>query len=85
MPRAEPLLRAHLKELPLDVFAIRMFAELAGRIGRYKDSESLLRRGQFTLESRQLRPRLFPLHLGPQLFLICSGPCVHPLLRRGGG
>ena len=41
---AEPLLREHLKEDPFDVAAIRMFAELAGRIGRYKDSESLLRR-----------------------------------------
>lgn len=41
---AEPLLRAHLKDDPFDVFAIRMFAELAGRIGRYRDSENLLRR-----------------------------------------
>ncbi len=41
---AEPLLRAHLKESPFDVAAIRMFAEVAGRIGRYKDAENLLRR-----------------------------------------
>ena len=41
---AEPLLRQHLKDDPFDVSAIRMFAELAGRIGRYKDAESLLRR-----------------------------------------
>ena len=41
---AEPLLRAHLKEDPFDVAAIRMLAELAGRIGRYKDAETLLRR-----------------------------------------
>lgn len=41
---AEPLLRAHLKEDPFDVAAIRMFAELAGRIGRYPDAENLLRR-----------------------------------------
>lgn len=41
---AEPLLRQHLKEDPFDVPAIRMFAELAGRIGRYRDAESLLRR-----------------------------------------
>ncbi|WP_010545626.1 tetratricopeptide repeat-containing sulfotransferase family protein [Sphingomonas elodea] len=41
---AEPLLRAHLKGDPFDVAAIRMFAELAGRIGRYRDAESLLRR-----------------------------------------
>ena len=44
LPRAEPLLREHLKADPLDVAAIRMFAELAGRIGRYRDSENLLRR-----------------------------------------
>ena len=44
LPRAEPLLRAQLKEDPFDVFAIRLFAELAGRIGRYKDAEALLRR-----------------------------------------
>lgn len=41
---AEPLLRQHLKEDPFDVFAIRMFAELAGRIGRFRDAENLLRR-----------------------------------------
>ncbi|MFC0590234.1 sulfotransferase [Novosphingobium aquiterrae] len=44
LPKAEPLLRAHLKEDPFDVAAIRLFAELAGRIGRNKDAETLLRR-----------------------------------------
>jgi tetratricopeptide (TPR) repeat protein len=44
VPRAEFLLRAQLKEDPFDVAAIRMFAEVAGRIGRYRDSETLLRR-----------------------------------------
>ncbi|MEO6255530.1 MAG: sulfotransferase [Sphingomicrobium sp.] len=41
---AERSLKAHLKEDPFDVAAIRMLAELAGRIGRMKDAESLLRR-----------------------------------------
>ncbi|MEQ1547759.1 MAG: sulfotransferase, partial [Chakrabartia sp.] len=41
---AEPLLRDHLKANPFDVAAIRMLAELAGRIGRLKDAETLLRR-----------------------------------------
>lgn len=41
---AEPLLRQHLKVDPFDVAAIRMMAELAGRIGRMKDAEALLRR-----------------------------------------
>ena len=44
VPRAEPLLRAQLKEDPFDVAAIRLMAELAGRIGRYRDAETLLRR-----------------------------------------
>jgi tetratricopeptide (TPR) repeat protein len=44
LPVAEPLLRQHLKDDPFDVYAIRMFAELAGRIGRYQDAENLLRR-----------------------------------------
>src|SRR5512140_1563049 len=41
---AEPLLRSHLKADPFDVQAIRMLAELAGRLGRYRDAETLLRR-----------------------------------------
>jgi len=41
---AEPLLKQHLKDDPFDVAAMRMLAELAGRIGRYRDSEALLRR-----------------------------------------
>jgi tetratricopeptide (TPR) repeat protein len=44
LSEAEPLLRAQLKTDPFDVAAIRMMAELAGRIGRYKDAENLLRR-----------------------------------------
>lgn len=41
---AEPLLRAHLKQHPTDVAAIRMLAEVAARIGRYGDARSLLTR-----------------------------------------
>ena len=41
---AEPLLKARLKQNPFDVVAMRMLAELAGRIGRYSDAENLLRR-----------------------------------------
>jgi tetratricopeptide (TPR) repeat protein len=40
---AEPLLKGHLKTDPFDARAIRMLAELAGRIWRYKDAENLLR------------------------------------------
>jgi tetratricopeptide (TPR) repeat protein len=41
---AEQLLRPRLKQKPTDVAAIRMMAELAARLGRYRDSENLLRR-----------------------------------------
>lgn len=41
---AERGLRARLSAQPLDVAAIRMMAELAGRLGRYPDAENLLRR-----------------------------------------
>ena len=41
---AERLLKSHLKEDPFDVAAIRMLAELASRIGRWRDAENLLRR-----------------------------------------
>ena len=44
LARAEPILRNRLKERPTDIAAIRMLAELAGRIGRNKDAETLLRR-----------------------------------------
>lgn len=41
---AERILRPHLHADPFDVAAIRMLAEIAGRIGRYADAEKLLRR-----------------------------------------
>jgi len=44
LPVAERLLKDHLKQAPTDAAAIRMLAELAGRIGRDVDAESLLRR-----------------------------------------
>jgi tetratricopeptide (TPR) repeat protein len=44
IPEAEALLRRHLYEHPTDIAAIRMFAEVAARIGRYHDAENLLSR-----------------------------------------
>ncbi|HVF15540.1 MAG TPA: sulfotransferase, partial [Steroidobacteraceae bacterium] len=41
---AESLLRTHLKQHPTDVAAIRMLAEVAGRLGRLSDAETLLTR-----------------------------------------
>ena len=41
---AEALLREHLRQHPTDVAALRMLAEVAGRLGRYADAELLLNR-----------------------------------------
>lgn len=41
---AERALRERLRAAPADVAAIRMLAEIAGRIGRYGDAETLLAR-----------------------------------------
>ncbi|SEH16690.1 Tetratricopeptide repeat-containing protein [Sphingopyxis sp. YR583] len=44
LPDAESALRQRLREDATDVAAIRMLAEVAGRIGRYEDAEKLLTR-----------------------------------------
>jgi len=44
LPDAEGTLRQRLREDATDVAAIRMLAEVAGRIGRYDDAEKLLSR-----------------------------------------
>jgi len=44
IPEAEALLRQHLRQFPTDVAAIRMFAEVAARLGRLADAEHLLAR-----------------------------------------
>ncbi|KQZ73664.1 hypothetical protein ASE06_15065 [Sphingopyxis sp. Root214] len=44
LPDAEAALRQRLREDATDVAAIRMLAEVAGRIGRYDDAEKLLSR-----------------------------------------
>ena len=42
IPQAEALLRAHLTSFPTDVAAIRMLAEVAARLRRFRDAETLL-------------------------------------------
>lgn len=42
LPVAEARLRAHLKQHPTDVAALRMLAEVAARLRRYRDAEMLL-------------------------------------------
>lgn len=44
LPIAERMLRAHLKQFPTDVAAIRMLAETGARLGRHGDAEKLLER-----------------------------------------
>jgi predicted Zn-dependent protease len=44
LPLADVRLRAHLNAYPTDVTALRMLAEVAGRLRRYADAEELLER-----------------------------------------
>jgi predicted Zn-dependent protease len=44
LPVAEARLRSHLQGYPKDVAALRMLAEVAGRLRRYADAQSLLER-----------------------------------------
>ena len=44
LPVAEARLRAHLAQWPTDVAALRMLAEVAGRLRRYSDAQELLER-----------------------------------------
>ena len=44
LPVAEARLRAHLKAYPTDIAALRMLAEVAGRIDRLQDAQQLLER-----------------------------------------
>ena len=44
IPEAEAHLRLYLKSYPTDIAAIRMLAEVAGRISRYAEAQSLLER-----------------------------------------
>ena len=60
LPVAEHLLKTHLRVHSNDVAALRMLAELAGRIGRYPDAEVLLVRTRGLWGSRALWARLWP-------------------------
>jgi predicted Zn-dependent protease len=44
LPRAEVRLRSHLAQYPTDVAALRMLAEIAARLRRYGDAQTLLER-----------------------------------------
>ena len=44
IPEAEALLREHLRDHPTDVAALRMLAEVAARLRRYRDAQPLLER-----------------------------------------
>ena len=54
LAEAEALLRAHLKEHETDIAALRMLAELATRLRRYRDAQYLLER------CRELAPSFAP-------------------------
>lgn len=67
LPVAERLLKDRVREHPTDVAALRMLAELAGRLGRYGDAEALLR------HAIELAPGFSPARLNLATLLYRSG------------
>ncbi len=70
---AEALLREHLRQHPTDVAALRMLAEVAGRLGRYADAEVLLSR------CLQLAPSFLPARHNLALVLTRQGRAADAL------
>ena len=84
---AEHILRPRLKAKPTDVAAIRMMAELAGRLGRYADAENLLRRAlelapAFAAGARQSRHRALQAEPARPRRSPSSTGCRAPTARR---
>ncbi|HEX5181727.1 MAG TPA: sulfotransferase [Allosphingosinicella sp.] len=84
---AERILKPHLHDHPTDVAAIRMLAELAGRIGRYADAETLLRRAlelapDFAAARANLATALYrqnrPAEAIAELDTLVDADAVHP-------
>ena len=72
---AEAMLRAHLKQHPTDVAAIRMLAEVAARLGRYGDAEVLLER------ALELAPSFEPARMNYAFVLHRSGKSEQALVE----
>jgi tetratricopeptide (TPR) repeat protein len=72
---AEGALRAHLKQHPTDVAAIRMLAEVAARLGRYADAEVLLER------ALELAPSFAPARVNYAFVLHRSGKAEQALVE----
>jgi tetratricopeptide (TPR) repeat protein len=72
---AEATLRAHLKQHPTDVAAIRMLAEVAARLGRYADAEVLLER------ALELAPSFAPARMNYAFVLHRSGKAEQALVE----
>lgn len=77
LPVAERLLKLHLREHSGDVAALRMLAELAGRIGRYPEAETLLR------HAIELAPGFRPARFNLATLLYRSGEVSDALVELG--
>jgi tetratricopeptide (TPR) repeat protein len=72
---AERVLKNFLKHFPTDVTAIRMLAEVAARIGRFADAETLLRR------CLELAPSFAPARHNYTLALLRQGKTAEALVQ----
>ena len=82
LAEAEALLRAHLQAHDTDVAALRMLAEVAGRLRRYRDAQTLLERCLVLAPSFTAARHNYAIVLFRQLKLAAALPEVERLLAQ---
>jgi tetratricopeptide (TPR) repeat protein len=82
LPHAEAQLRSHLAVHPTDVAALRMLAEIAGRLRRYSDAQTLLERCLDLAPSFDAARHNYALVLNRQGKAAASLPQVDALLAK---
>ena len=82
IPEAEALLRAHLRAHPTDVAALRMLAEVAARLRRWRDAQTLLERCLELAPGFDAARHNYALVLNRQGKALAALPQVEQLLER---
>ena len=82
IPEAEALLRAHLRAHPTDVAALRMLAEVAARLRRWRDAQTLLERCLELAPGFDAARHNYALVLNRQGKAVAALPQVEQLLER---
>jgi predicted Zn-dependent protease len=82
LPRADARLRSHLQAYPSDVAALRMLAEVAGRLREYSDAQALLERCLDLAPSFDAARHNYAIVLHRQSKPAAALPQVEQLLRK---